>query len=172
MEKRSADDILDWIDDRSAWQFVTILYAARWVALVPIMALSHFVFTQSQKSAASIPEEWTKGSPLGLFLGLVVIPPLLETLVECSLRYWVISRIRDYRTNRPKRCWGFIAVSACVMTVLHPILAALLPAFITGAFLAYCYAHFASSSIWRAVLATTLFHGAINFVGWSMIVLS
>jgi hypothetical protein len=85
MEKPSVGNILDWIDDRVPWQFVTILYAARWITLVPIIALSHFVFDQSQKSAASIPEEWSKGSPLGLFVGLVVIPPLLETLVECSL---------------------------------------------------------------------------------------
>ncbi len=172
MEKTSVGNLLDWIDDRHPWQFLTILYAARWVALAPIMALSHFVFTQSQKSAASMPEKWSEGSPLGLFVGLVVIPPLLETLMECSLPYWVISRIRDYRVKRPKRCWGFVALSACAMAVLHPMVAALLPALITGAFLAYCYAHFAPASIWRAILATTIFHGAINIVGWTMLVVS
>jgi len=172
MDKTSASRLLDWIDGRPPWQFVAILYGARWVALAPIMALSHFVFAESQKSAASTPEEWSQGSAVGLFLGLVLIPPLLETLVECSLPYWIISSVRDYRTNRPKRCWGFVAVSACVMAVLHPMLAALLPALITGAFLAYCYAHFAPSGIWKAILATTVFHGAINMVGWTMLVLA
>jgi hypothetical protein len=102
----------------------------------------------------------------------VIIPPLLETLVECSLPYWVISRIRDYRAKRPRRCWGFVAVSACVMAAFHPMLAALLPAFVTGAFLAYCYAHLALTGIGRTILATAVFHGAINIVGWTMLVVS
>ena len=172
MGKTAVTALLDWIDGRHPWQFVAILYAARWGVLAPVIALSHFVFTQSQEAAASMPEEWSRGSPVGLFIGLVVIPPLPETIVECSLPYWIISRIRDYRTTRPKRSWGFVAVSACVMAVLHPLLAALLPALITGAFLAYCYAHFASISIWKAILATTIFHGAINMVGWTMLVLA
>ena len=172
MGKTPVTTVLDWIDGRNPWQFVAILYAARWVALAPVMAFNHFVFSAAQKSAASMPEEWSQGSPIGLFLGLVVILPLLETLVECAVPYWVISRVRDYRTRRPKRCWGFVAVSACVMAVLHPMLAALVPALITGAFLAYCYAHFAPTGIWKAILTTTVFHGAINVVGWTMLVLA
>jgi hypothetical protein len=171
MHKKSVGKLLDWIDATPPWQFVAILYGARWIALAPTMVIAHFVFTRSQNSAASMPEEWTHGSPVGLFLGLVVIPPLLETLVECSLPYWIISRVRNYRVNRPKRCWGFVVVSACVMAVLHPMPAALLPALITGAFLAYCYSHFAPTGISKAILATTVFHGAINMVGWTIIVL-
>ena len=171
MHKKTAGQLLYWIDGRSPWQFVGILYGARWVALAPIMAFSHFVFTQSQQSTASMPQEWSHGSPVGLFLGLVVIPPLLETLVECSLPYWIIARVRNYRLNRPKHSWGFVAVSACVMAALHPMVAALLPALVTGAFLAYCYAHFAPTGIWKAILATGVFHGAINMVGWTMLVL-
>jgi len=163
--------LLDWLDQRKAWQFVTILYLARWVALAPILTLSHFGFTPGQNSSASMPDQWRKGTPLGLFLGLVVIPPILETLLECSLPYWIIATVRDYRNSRPNRCWGFVATSACLMAVLHPMLGALLPAFITGAFLAYCYAHFAGTSTLRAIAATAIFHGAINMVGWTMIVL-
>jgi hypothetical protein len=172
MGRTSVNNVLNWIDARPPWQFVTILYGARWVALVPVMVLEYFVFTQSQKAAASMPDEWSQGSPLGLFLGLVVIPPLLETLAVCTLPYWIISRVRDYRTSRPKRCWGFVGVSACAMAVLHPMPAALLPALITGAFLAYCYAHFAPSGIWKAILATAVFHAAINMIGWTMLVLA
>jgi hypothetical protein len=172
MGKTAFTAVLDWIDGRNPWQFVAILYAARWGALAPVMAFNHFVFSATQKSAAPVPEEWSQGSPVGLFMALVAIPPLVETIVECSLPYWIISHIRDYRTNRPKRCWGFVAVSACVMAVLHPMVAAQLPALVTGAFLAYCYAHFAPISIWKAILATTVFHGAINMVGWTMLVLA
>ena len=139
--------------------------------MAPVLAFSHFVFSSTQKAAASMPEELSQASPIGLFLALVLITPLFETLVECTVPYWIISRIRDYRTRRPKRCWGFVAVSACVMTVFHPMLAALLPALVTGVFLAYCYAHFAPNGIWKAILATTVFHGAINMVGWTMLVL-
>jgi len=163
---------LDWIDERTAWQFVAILYVGRWVTLAPVVLFSHFVFTQSQQAEASMPEEWSQGSPAALFICLVVISPIMETLVECSLPYWIISRIRNYRTKRPKRCWGFVAVSACVMAMFHPILAAVLPAFVAGAFLAYCYAHFAPSGIWRAILTTAGFHAAINVVGWTILVIS
>ncbi len=172
MGKTAVTAVLDWVDGRNPWQFVAILYAARWGALAPVMAFEHFVFSAAQKSAASMPEEWSQASPFGMFLALVIISPLFETLVECAGPYWIISRVRDYRLNRPKRCWGFVAVSACVMGVLHPILAAVLPALITGAFLAYCYAHFAPTGIGKAILATSVLHGAINVVGWTMLVLA
>jgi len=163
--------LLDWLDRRKAWQFVAILYAARWVALAPVMIGSRYVFTQDQNAAASVPPQWREGTTLGLFLSLVLISPILETLLECSLPYWIIANVRDYRSNRPNHCWGFVAISACLMAALHPMLAALLPAFITGAFLAYCYVHFASGGTWRATAATAIFHGGINIVGWTMLIL-
>ena len=86
---------LEFLDRRRAVQFVAILYAARWVALAPVMVLSHLVLTDSQKQASAMPEQWREGSPLGLFLGLVVVPPVLETLLECSLPHWVFSKVRD-----------------------------------------------------------------------------
>ena len=164
--------VLDWLDQRPALQFVTILYVARWLALVPVMVLSSFVFTEAQRTAASIPEAWTKGTPVGLLLGLVVVPPLLETLLECSVPYWIVSWVRGYRRKRPKRCWGFVAISACAMALLHPMPAAVLPSLITGIFLAYCYAHFAAGGTGRAIIVTAVFHGAINMVGWTMIVIA
>ena len=160
---------LAFLDRRSAGQFVAILYAARWIALAPVMVLSHFLLTEGQKHASAMPDQWRDGSPLGLFLGLVVVPPILETLLECSLPYWVFSKVRDYLHNRPKRCWGFIVTSAFIMVLLHPMLGAILPSFITGAFLAYCYAHFAPSGVLKAILATSIFHAAINLVGWTML---
>ena len=165
---RRVTRLLDWLDTRNAWQFLGLLYLARWVALIPVIVLEQVVFTGAQTQAASMPEQWRHGSPLGMFLGLVIFPPLLETLVECSLPYWLIGKL--WVSRRSGRAWGFILVSAFVMAVLHAMLAALLPASITGAFLAYCYAHFAPSSISKAILATAGFHGAINLVGWTMLV--
>jgi hypothetical protein len=58
------------------------------------------------------------------------------------------------------------------MALFHPMLPAILPSLITGAFLAYCYAHFAEKGVGQAILATIGFHGAINIVGWTMIIMS
>lgn len=171
MDEQSKGNLLDWLDRRKAWQFLAILYMARWVALAPILALTPFLFTRGRVSAATVPEQWSEFTPLGLLLGVVIVPPLLETLLECSLPYWIVSWARDYRRRRPKRCWGFVAISACLMGVLHPIPGAIIPALVTGVFLAYCYVRFAATSIWQAILATWAFHAAINLVGWTLLVM-
>jgi len=119
-----------------------------------------------------MPEEWSQGSPVVLFIGLVLVPPILETLLACSLPYWVFSKVRDYRHHRPKWRWGFIVTSAFIMVLLHPMLGALRPSFITGAFLNYCHAHLAPAGVGRAILATSIFHAAISAVGWTLLVWS
>ncbi|HUT92985.1 MAG TPA: hypothetical protein VMY37_26070 [Thermoguttaceae bacterium] len=172
MHKESRDNLLDRLDGRNAWQFVGVLYLARWVVLVPVLVLSRFLFADSEIAAASVSEQVTKMNAGVLLLLLVVISPLFETLIECALPYLVVSQVRGYRRNRPKRSWGFVAISACGMALLHPMLAAILPSLITGAFLAYCYAHFAARGAGQAILATAVFHGAINVVGSTMIVMS
>ncbi len=172
MKQDSNTRLLDWLDQRTALQFCGILYVARWIFLAPVIALDNIVFTDAQEVAASIPDAAGKMNSVFLLFLFVIISPLFETLVECSLPYLIISRIRNYRQNRPKRCWGFIAISACVMALFHPMLAATLPSLITGAFLAYCYAHFAEKGVGQAILATIGFHGAINIVGWTMVIMS
>lgn len=172
MPGQSANRLLDWLDQRNGWQFVAVLYVARWLVLAPVIAFNLLAFADPEQTAPSLPEELSKVNPAVLFLILVVVSPLFETLVECTLPYFIISRVRNYRESRPKRCWGFVAISACVMALLHPMLAALVPSLITGGFLAYCYARFAASSAGQAIFATTVFHGAINVVGWTMILIS
>jgi len=167
---RPIERLLDWLDQRNPFQFVGILYIARWVALVPVLAIEHFALTEAQRAAASVPESLKEVPLPALFISVVVVAPLVETLLECSLPYLILSRIRDYARSRPRRCWGFVVISACVMVVLHPVLGALLPALVTGAFLAYCYAHFAATNAWKAIFATAVFHAAINLVGWAMLV--
>jgi hypothetical protein len=172
MAERRVNRLLDWLDSRSGWQFVTILYVARWLVLVPVSAVTDLIFSDADLAAASIPDEWKNGTAIGLFFGLVVVPPLLETLLVCSLPYWIVAWVRGYRHTRPHRCWGFVAISACGMVALHPIPAAVSATVVTGVFLAYCYAHFAATSTLKAISATWIFHGGINMVGWAMLMIT
>lgn len=167
IDRVKCERIMDWLDQRNSWQFVGILYVIRWIVLAPVLVLILFIFPGSQL----VPNESFHFNPIILLCNWVAIDPLFETLLECSLLYFIFSRVGNYREKKSSRCWGFVTASACFMALLHPVLASLLPALITGVFLAYCYAHFADRKVGQAILATTCFHGAINIVGWSMIVL-
>ena len=149
--------------------FVGIIYIVRWCLIVPYMIASKFLFTDAQISEASL-SKLQEMNPIKLFAGIVVIYPLLETLLECSLPFFLISVIHRKKGKLPARPWLFIIISALLMVLLHPMLAAILPSLITGFFLAYCYAHFANRNFGSALLYTSAFHAAINIVGWSMIV--
>jgi len=159
---------LGWLDSRSTWQFLGILYMARWVFIIPYMIGATFLFTDAQLARASA-SELSAVNPVLLLANIVVLGPLLETLVECSLPFFVLSFIQRKKGRLPARPWLFIMISALLMVLLHPILAAVVPSFVTGFFLAYCYAHFASRGFGYALLRTTGFHGAINIVGWTLI---
>ncbi|MHC4215206.1 MAG: hypothetical protein ACYSWP_17735 [Planctomycetota bacterium] len=108
-------------------------------------------------------------NPVLLFSYIVILGPLLETLIECSLPYFVLSMLNRKKGGLQIRPWLFIFISAMLMVVTHPI-QAVVGTFITGAFLAYCYAHFAFRSFGYAVLYTTGFHAAINYIGWTILV--
>ena len=47
MNRALGGNVLDWIDGRIAWQFLGILYVARWAVLLPIMALAPLVFSRA-----------------------------------------------------------------------------------------------------------------------------
>lgn len=162
---------LDWLDSRSSWQFLSILYTVRWIVIVPYMIAARFLFTDAQLSAADV-SKLSDIEPALLFATIVIIGPLLETLVECSLPFLLLSYLQRNKGKPAARPWLFVVISALLMVVFHPMLAAIVPSFITGVFLAYCYAHFASRGFGCVLLCTTGFHGAINVVGWTMIVLS
>jgi len=160
---------LDWLDSQKGWQFMGIVYIVRWFIIIPYMIASKFLFTDAQISEASL-SGLREVNPIILFLAIVIISPLLETLLECSFPYFIISVIHRKKGKLPARSWSFIIISALLMVLLHPMLAAILPSLITGLFLAYCYAHFANRNFGSAFFYTTAFHAAINIVGWSMIV--
>jgi len=160
---------LDWLDSRTPWKFAGILYIVRWCFIVPYMITARFLFTDAQISEASLPN-LSGINPVILFATIVIFDPLLETLLECSLPFFALSLIYRKKGKLPARPWLFVIISAILMMLLHPMLAAVVPSFITGLFLAYCYAHFAARNFGSALLYTTAFHAAINIVGWSMIV--
>lgn len=159
---------LNWLDSRHPWQFLGILYLARWVFIVPYMIGARFLFTDVQIRAADA-SELSKINPALLFSMIVIISPLLETLLECSLPYFILSYWQRRKGKLFARPWLFIIISALIMVLLHPMPAAVIPSFVTGIFLAYGYAHFASHGFRYSLLYTTAFHTAINIVGWTMI---
>ncbi|MHC4620159.1 MAG: hypothetical protein ACYTEQ_20630 [Planctomycetota bacterium] len=42
---------LDWLDSKPSWQFLAVLYVARWVLIVPCMLAAGFLFTDAQLDA-------------------------------------------------------------------------------------------------------------------------
>jgi len=72
---------LDWLDSRKGWQFVVILYLARWLALVPILILMLFLDSSDQPSAEEM-SGLLAMHPAVLFVFMVIASPLMETLIE------------------------------------------------------------------------------------------
>jgi hypothetical protein len=94
----------------------------------------------------------------------VLLDPLFETIVECSLVYFVLHTVLGVATHRVR---PFVFCSAMTMVLLHPLTPVVFVfAFITGCFLAYVYSHFAPINHIRAIKHTSAFHMGINLVGW------
>jgi hypothetical protein len=151
---------LDWLDRQNGGVFWAVLYLARWPVIVPVVWLQVLLASLLMSGA-------DKAVTLRPHVVMLVLPPILETLIECTLPYWVLSGLKRLGAGRP---WGFILISGGVMALLHwPF--ALPCGFVTGVFLAYCYAHFAPRSRWLAFGATALYHAAINAVGFVLLLL-
>jgi hypothetical protein len=57
------------------------------------------------------------GPPIVLLFGFIVLAPLLETLDECVVPYWLLMMIRPSRASTRAR--GLVAVSGLIMALLH-----------------------------------------------------
>ena len=161
---------LDWLDSRPAPVFLLTLYLVRWLALAPVILWGNLV-SGHDSSAEGLRQAVHATALLGSLVSFLLVSPALETLLECILPYLLIGRCFRKTWHLPPRPWGFVAASALFTALLHPVLPAILPSLITGSFLAYCYAHFASKSFGLAFLFTTGFHAAINLVGWTLLFL-
>jgi hypothetical protein len=157
--------ILDRLDDLSPWVFTGSLYLARWIIVVPVGFVLGYLRVPSSNMAFD-------ASAFVLLFGFIVLAPLLETVLHCVVPYWLMTKMPAIPVG--KRAWGFVAVSAMVMALLHIAAgpAAFLPSLITGGFLAYTYGHFMVHHARLAILHTWAFHAGINIVGWALIVAS
>ncbi len=153
------------LDHLSPWAFTGSLYLLRWVVILPVSYAVAAVGVPGGKANF-------KGAALTLLTGFIFIAPIMETLVECTLPYWLLGRLGWSPGNR--RPWLFVILSAWIMAVLHLSAwpAALFPSLITGGFLAYTYGHFAPLNQAQAFLHTWAFHAGINIVGWTMLMLA
>jgi hypothetical protein len=149
-----------WLHALPGWQFTGVLYLLRWAVILPLAwILSPFA---SAESFGEFP-----GNPWSYLFPFLVVAPVLETLIECSLLFWILHRVLKLSTKSP---WPFVVVSGLAMVVAHPlVMPTIVFAFITVAFLAYVYFQFAPESHGKAFLHTTVFHAGINLTGWSML---
>jgi hypothetical protein len=155
----SASSLLARLHRLPDWRFTGTLYLLRWAVILPL-ALVLWPFSSPGDAFHG------EGDPWRYLIPFLLLAPTLETLIECSLPYWVMHRVLRWKRRTP---WPFVVVSATVMVLLHPLTPVVITfAFVTGSFLAYVYAHFARQSQVKAFLHTAVFHGGINIVGWSV----
>jgi hypothetical protein len=157
----SGSTILDRLDRLPPWRFTGTLYVVRWLVIVPVAFIMDRAFTGGKISGANL--------GVMFWFGVLIVAPVFETLVECTLPYWIMRKLR--LVPHDTRPWGFILTAAVMMILLHSSAwpAAIIPSFVTGAFLGYTYGHFAPSGFRQAFLHTTIFHACINLVGGILI---
>jgi hypothetical protein len=152
-----------WLNSLPDWKFTATLFALRWLIILPLAALLSPWTSDADAFRA-------EGGPWRYLIPFLVVAPTLETLIECTLPYWLL---HGWLKLSRRSVWPFVVVSATVMVLLHPLTPMVaVMAFITGAFLAYVYAHFAPQGGVKAFLHTAVFHAAINLVGFTMILIS
>ncbi len=185
---------LDRLDSLGAVRFTVTLYLVRWAVLLPVILVVMLVDSDPGPANEVLFEALNATEPGYLFFQLVLLGPAIETLVECTLPYIIMRSLMDPERSPPRRVrtrvgvprrrrrtgatsswdrpWHFVACSATVMVLLHPLeWQVILPTAITGCFLGYTYGHFAREGFGPALGATTSFHAGINVVGFTLIVL-
>lgn len=182
VEGEAAGSWLDRLDRLGPVRFTLTLYLVRWLVLLPLLGVLHW--TGPAPESAELVATLAGIDPWRLLPSLLLVGPAFETLVECVAPWLVLQallpelvgspvrrRARGARPAASPRPWPFVAVSAVVMVLLHPLeLATMLPTAITGCFLGYTYGHFAPRSHVAAFAATTAFHAGINAVGFVVLV--
>jgi hypothetical protein len=147
------------LNPRWDWVLTGELWVGRWLIILPLNWLA------PEKGQPVGVEAFTNINLFSLFVLLVIAAPIIETLLECSLPYWILSRFM-----RPVFAPIFIIISAVMMAALHLVSPmAVVNALITEAFIAGVYALAARRGQLDAFVHATTFHSAINLVGWAMI---
>src|SRR5689334_20307160 len=95
-----------WLDGLSDQRFTLFLYLLRWAIVVPLsQLLSPFVTSVDTFKL-------TTGTPSTLLLPFLVLAPTLETLLECTLPYSIMYKLRG---RQPESPWPFVVLSAFAM---------------------------------------------------------
>jgi hypothetical protein len=153
-----SESLLARIKRLPGWQFTLVLYLLRWAIVLPLGFLLEPFSTSSDNLHLQNADLKT------FFITGVLLDPLVETVLECSLVYFLLHTVLGVATHRIR---PFVFCAAMAMVLLHPLTPVVfIFAFITGSFLAYVYAHFALINHIRAIKHTTAFHAGINLVGW------
>jgi len=154
---------LDRLDGMPPWGFTGMLYCVRWLIVIPTAFIVGHLFPTREAALQDADVN---------ILGGILIAPVLETLLECAVPYWMMRKLGCIPPNR--RAWGFIIVSGILMMLLHAGAwpAAILPSFVTGGFLGYTYAHFAPVGFAQAFIHTSVFHASINIVGCILVAIA
>ncbi|MFA9477868.1 hypothetical protein ACERK3_06110 [Phycisphaerales bacterium AB-hyl4] len=151
--------LLDRFDALPWHLFLLILFTVRWPLVVLGSIIAHRIF-----APPNIADPFADMDPFLFFVYGVFISPFVETVIECTLPYALMRKLRGDRFNIT-RPWSFMVVSAVIMVALHPIAIAIFPAFITGFIYAYGYARFARETTLAAIILITALHGFSNLVG-------
>jgi hypothetical protein len=159
--------VLNWLDRQQAIVFLVVLFFSRMLAMLVVIPMANLLMPVEWVGLDFREQSWAAEPPTSALLFMLAFSPLLETAFECLLPYWVLFRKREVAPSRP---WAFIVVSASLMALVHAHPGAVLMSLVTGAFLAYCFAHFAKQGLLRAFLVTSGFHAAINVPGWLVLI--
>jgi hypothetical protein len=157
------EGILDRFDRSPDGWFFVLLYAIRWPIVLPLAyanePLARILGADIAKYEAMAAE--AGANPVGALLSSVIFAPVVSVAIICALPY-VIAKLFRAPSPRP---WGYVATTAIIMVLIDPLFA-VFPSAVTGAFLGYCYAHFAPRGQLKAYGWTVLYLAAINIVGW------
>lgn len=151
--------LLDRFDALPWHVFLLALFTIRWPLVILGSIIAHRIF-----APPAMGDPFLDMDPILFFLLAVLISPLIETLIECTLPYVVMRKLLGERFS-VVRPWAFMIVSALIMVAVHPIAVAIIPAFITGFIYAYGYARFARESALLAFILITMLHSFSNLAG-------
>ena len=157
---------LDRMDKLPDGSFFAVWWLVRWPVVLLLSPLQYgLAIVLYGTSEPEFMKDAMNMTVAQQFIGGVIIAPVLVVAIECVLLYFIFCR-----RPRKTRPWLFIVLSAFIMVIQCP-LAAFPCAAATGFFLAYCFAHYAQQSMWKAYGFTALYLACINMTGVVMKVL-
>src|SRR6187549_1501475 len=85
-------------DALADWQFTLVFYLLRWAIVLPLGWLLSPFSAPADRFQLSFPDPWS------YLLPFLIVAPTLETLLECTLPYSLMYKLRG---RRPQSPWPF-----------------------------------------------------------------